>query len=97
MHIKKQQNKGGPSSASSSSGTTSAQLQSQMAQLQHNILQQQQNQDSSHSLGPNQSPHLSSTPSHVTEHEGTVHDHRNRDKDIGGASPVSETSARSTW
>lgn len=96
IHIKKQQSKGGSQAVSSSSGTTSAQLQTQLANLQHNILQQLPlGSQSTHSTALTlESPHQSSmTPSSHMPDDGAGRELHARD----GGSPVSDmTSPRSS-
>lgn len=102
LHIKAQQSKGGPPITSSSTGATSAQLQSQLSHLQHNIASQlQHHQQQQHHLGH---PHHSVVPPHMSPH----HPHAalppgahlpdegmGRDRD-GRESPGSDISARSS-
>ena len=97
---------GGSQTASTSTGTTSAQLQSQLSNLQHNILQQQSQQQLQQqpSLAPPDSPHHthSSAPpssSHLPE-EAIVREHHHQHREREGIeSPQSnnDMSPRSSW
>nr|KAG5714881.1 hypothetical protein BaRGS_000369 [Batillaria attramentaria] len=105
LHIKAQQSKGGSQPASSSTGATSAQLQSQLSHLQHNITSQLQQQQQQHHQSlqhhgvpqPQTSPHQAhphgplASVSHLPD-EGIRLD---RDRD-GRESPASDMSPRSS-
>ncbi|XP_070185411.1 WW domain-containing adapter protein with coiled-coil-like isoform X2 [Littorina saxatilis] len=111
LHIKKQQSKGGSQTASSSTGTTSAQLQTQLSVLQQNILQQHQQQAAQqqqqqhilpiHPESPHHSLNSMPTPSHVSEDPPSRgdhhhHHHHHHGERDGRDSPLSDISARSS-
>lgn len=95
---------GGSQAASSSTGTTSAQLQSQLSNLQHNILQQQsqQQQQQPSLVLPHESPHhthSSLPPASQLPEEGMVREHHQPRERDGNESPLSDNdmSPRSSW